>query len=253
MRLRVKCSIFFVCYNFVISVWYTVINQKKRKIGVFDMANILIVEDEKEINELIRQNLKLVGHTCGQAYDGREALRKIKEGAFDLLILDVMLPYLSGFEVMKQADGIPVIFVTAKGRLEDKLKGLGLGAEDYLVKPFEILELIARVGVVLKRYRKEEKQVVIGNVAVDFEGHKVWREEKPVALSPREFELLRVLVRNANIALSRERLLELVWGFDYEGDDRTVDVHIQRLRKKLGFEEIIRTVYKMGYRLEIRR
>lgn len=217
------------------------------------MARILIVEDEKGINDLILQNLTLVGHTPEQAFDGREAIKKIRENTYDLWILDVMLPYLSGFELMEYAGETPVIFVTAKGSLEDKLKGLGLGAEDYLVKPFEMLELLARVGVVLKRFQKEEKVFMLEDVTIDFPARQVRKGGALVELSPKEFELLDVLVRNVNIALSRERLLELVWGYDFIGEARTVDVHIQRLRKKLGWEDRIKTVFKLGYRLEGRR
>lgn len=214
------------------------------------MAKILVVEDEQDINLLIRQNLKLVGHTCVPCYDGMQAKLLLEREPFDLLIFDVMLPKLSGFELMAYKQNTPVIFVTAKGRLEDKLKGLGLGAEDYLVKPFEMLELIARVNVVLRRYQKENSSFTFGETTVDFEARKVFVRGNETELSPQEFALLEVLVRNANIALSREKLLELAWGYDYMGDTRTVDVHIQRLRKKLSMEQAIRTVYKMGYRLE---
>lgn len=214
------------------------------------MARILVVEDEQDINLLIRQNLKLLGHTCVPCYDGTQARLFLEQEQFDLLIFDVMLPGSSGFDLMSYRQNTPVIFVTAKGRLEDKLKGLGLGAEDYLVKPFEMLELAARVNVVLRRYRKESTCFELGNRKIDFQARKVFIQGKEMELPPQEFALLEVLVRNANIALSREKLLELAWGYDYMGDVRTVDVHIQRLRKKLSMEQEIRTVYKMGYRLE---
>ena len=214
------------------------------------MAEILVVDDEEAINKLIKSNLTLIGHHCTQAYDGREALEKLREQTYDLVILDVMLPYQSGFEVMRQIKDTPVIFLTAKDRLEDKLEGLTSGAEDYIVKPFEILELIARVNVVLRRTQKSSKIYQIGETEVNIESQVVKHGGQIVDLKPQEYALLEVLLNNRNLALSREKLLELAWGYEYEGDTRTVDVHIQQLRKKLGLEQVIKTVYKVGYRLE---
>ena len=214
------------------------------------MAEILVVDDEEAINKLIKSNLTLIGHHCTQAYDGREALEKLRGQTYDLVILDVMLPYQSGFEVMRQIKDTPVIFLTAKDRLEDKLEGLTSGAEDYMVKPFEILELIARVNVVLRRTQKSSKIYQIGETEVNIESQVVKYGGQIVDLKPQEYALLEVLLNNRNLALSREKLLELAWGYEYEGDTRTVDVHIQQLRKKLGLEQVIKTVYKVGYRLE---
>ena len=214
------------------------------------MAKILIVEDEKMINELILRNLQAVGHRCVQAYDGAEALERLDGERFDLVILDIMLPRLSGFEVMSRIHDTPVIFLTAMGNVMDKVRGLGLGAEDYIVKPFEMLELIARVDVVLRRTKAQSRRFNLDGVTVDFDNMTVTREQKTVELTPQEFQLLETLIRNRNIALSREKLLDLAWGMDYYGDVRTVDVHIQKLRKKLGWSEQIKTVYKVGYRLE---
>lgn len=163
-----------------------------------------------------------------------------------------MLPGLSGFEVIQRINNTPVIFVTARGTLEDKLKGLGLGAEDYIVKPFEILELIARVGVVLKRYKKGETQIHIEDVTVDLKQHIVKKEDEVITLTPQEFRLLEVMIQNKNLALSREQILNLAWGYDYEGESKTVDVHIRKLRQKLGLENSIKTVSKLGYRLELK-
>lgn len=213
------------------------------------MASILIVEDDTSINELIKRNLMLTGHSCKAIFDGIAALKIIEQEKFDLVILDIMLPGYSGFEILKHIKNIPVIFVTAKDSLEDKLKGLTSGAEDYLVKPFEMLELLARVNIILKRNSKND-EVIIGSVKVDFNCRKVFYKEEEIEMTPQEYLLLEVLTTNRNIALSREKLLEIAWGFDYEGDTRTVDVHIQKLRKKLGFEHRIKTVYKLGYRLE---
>ena len=214
------------------------------------MAKILIVEDEKMINELILRNLQAVGHSCVQAYDGAEALERLDGERFDLVILDIMLPRLSGFEVMSRIHDTPVIFLTAMGNVMDKVRGLGLGAEDYIVKPFEMLELIARVNVVLRRTKAQSRRFNLDGVTVDFDNMTVTRGQKTVELTPQEFQLLETLIRNRNIALSREKLLDLAWGMDYYGDVRTVDVHIQKLRKKLGWSEQIKTVYKVGYRLE---
>lgn len=214
------------------------------------MAEILIVEDEFSINELIRRNLTLTGHRCTQAYDGNKAIEILAERTFDLVILDIMLPGADGYQVFDETDGIPVIFLTAKSELSDKLRGLTKGADDYVTKPFQMLELAARVENVLKRTGKSEKCFKIDNVKLDFERRLIFVEEKPVDCTPKEYELFETLVKNRNIALSRERLLDLVWGYDFEGGTRTVDVHIQRLRSKLGLEKRIVTVYKLGYRLE---
>ncbi|OPJ61397.1 response regulator transcription factor [Clostridium oryzae] len=213
------------------------------------MANILIVEDDKSINELIKRNLKLIGHTCTCVFDGGAALEAMKNSSFDLIILDVMLPVCSGFEVIKHKKEEPVIFLTAKDSLEDKLQGLTSGAEDYIVKPFEILELLARVNIILRRNEKND-EFKLGAVRVDFKCRKVFCDDKEIEMTPQEYALLEVLITNRNIAMSREKLLETAWGFDYEGDTRTVDVHIQKLRKKLKLENEIKTVYKLGYRLE---
>lgn len=214
------------------------------------MAEILIVEDEPSINELIKKNLYLAGHHCTQVFDGNEAIALFDRKKFDLIILDIMLPGADGYEVLEQIRGIPVIFLTAKSELSDKLRGLNRGADDYITKPFQMLELAARVEAVLRRTKKTEKYFELDNVRVDFERRTIFVDEKPVDCTPKEYELLDTLVKNRNIALSREKLLDLVWGYDFEGGTRTVDVHIQRLRAKLGLEERIVTVYKLGYRLE---
>ena len=216
------------------------------------MADILIVEDETAINELIRRNLELVGHRCVSVYDGEEAIRRLQEGQFDLMLLDIMLPGADGFGVYQTAEHVPTIFLTAKGGLSDRVRGLRMGADDYIVKPFEMLELLARVEAVLRRTRKSGTDFVFYGVRIDFESRTIEKDGQETECTPREYELLETLVKNRNIALSRERLLDLVWGYDYEGDIRTVDVHIQKLRKKLGLEDCIKTVYKLGYRLEIK-
>ena len=214
------------------------------------MANILVVEDEEAINELVRRNLKLVGHTCLGCMDGEEALKMIQENELDLVILDVMLPKLDGFEIFSQIKNTPVIFLTAKNSVDDRVKGLVMGADDYIVKPFEMLELLARVEAVLRRTKKEEDVFKLDDLRVEFKSRKVFLKDELVECTIKEYELLETLIKNRNVALSREKLLELVWGYDYEGETRTVDIHIQRIRKKFHLEKRISTVYKIGYRLE---
>ena len=214
------------------------------------MANILIVEDEEVIHELIKRNLSLVGHICHSAFDGKEALECLADKRFDLMILDIMLPKEDGFSVMRQAKGQPTIFLTARDSLNDRMTGFSLGADDYIIKPFEMLEMLARVEAVLRRTQTSASTFRLDKVLINFDSRQVYREQELLELTPKEYELLEVLVKNRNIALARERLLELVWGYDFEGETRTVDVHIQKLRKKTGWENRIKTVYKMGYRLE---
>ncbi len=214
------------------------------------MANILIVEDEEVIHELIKRNLSLVGHICHSAFDGKEALECLADKRFDLMILDIMLPKEDGFSVMRQAKGQPTIFLTARDSLNDRMTGFSLGADDYIIKPFEMLEMLARVEAVLRRTQTSASTFRLDKVLINFDSRQVYREQELLELTPKEYELLEVLVKNRNIAMARERLLELVWGYDFEGETRTVDVHIQKLRKKTGWENRIKTVYKMGYRLE---
>ncbi len=217
------------------------------------MASVLIVEDEAAINELIKRNLQLVGHRCTSVFDGNAAVAELGRQPYDLMLLDIMLPGLDGFEVKMRAAETPTIFLTAKSGLPDRIRGFSVGADDYLTKPFEMLELLAREEAVLRRTRKTANRFESGDVAINFDSRQVFRSGRPVDCTPKEYELLEVLVNNRNIALSRERLLELVWGYNFEGDTRTVDVHIQKLRKKLGWEDKIKTVYKLGYRLEAGR
>ncbi|MBR6645590.1 MAG: response regulator transcription factor [Clostridia bacterium] len=215
------------------------------------MAKILIVEDEKAINDLIRFNLELVGHKCFQVFDGKAGLEEAFGAKYDLIILDVMLPEYSGFEIMEYIEETPVIFVTARSAPNDKIKGLRLGADDYITKPFDILELVERVKAVLRRTKADTAYFEFDGIRIEFDNRRVYKNGEEIQLKPREFDLLEVLVNNRNLALSREKLLRLVWEFDYEGDTRTVDVHIQRIRQKLGIAERIQTVYKTGYRFEI--
>jgi DNA-binding response OmpR family regulator len=219
------------------------------------MANILIVEDELSIADLISMNLKLVGHHADQLHNGNEVLQYIEAHHPDLIVLDIMLPGRDGFDLMKEIEPlhIPVIFLTAKETLNDKIAGLRLGADDYMVKPFEVLELLARIETVLKRYRTSGGPFTLDNLEVHIDEHVVLLMNEQIELTTKEFQLLELLILNKNIALSRERILELVWGYDFIGDARTVDVHIQRLRKKLELNDRIKTVFKIGYRLEVPR
>lgn len=215
------------------------------------MAKILIVDDEVMINDMIHRNMKMVGFDCDQAYDGKEALQMVNSTTYDLILLDIMLPYLSGFDLMERIKEVPIIFLTAKDNMEDKIRGLTSGAEDYIVKPFEMLELIARINIVLRRTQKEQTTFQVDDVKVNLGSKVVTKKGEQVELTPQEYNLLEVLILNKNLALSREKLLEQAWGYDYAGDTKTVDVHIQKLRKKLSLEERIKTVYKLGYRLEV--
>lgn len=214
------------------------------------MAEILIVEDEQPINDLVKKSLTRIGHSCTQAFDGAEATAIFEEGKFDLIILDIMLPEKDGFEIADEIENTPIIFLTAKTGLADKVRGLKL-ADDYIVKPFEILELIARVEAVLRRVKKNTASIAFDNVKIDFSARRAYLDDEEVMLSPKEFELLEILIINRNLALTRDKLITQVWGFDFEGDERTVDVHIRNLRKKLNIENRIKTVFKTGYRFEL--
>ena len=219
------------------------------------MANILIIEDEIPIADLISMNLKLVGHSSFHIDNGNAAMSHIDTHKPDLILLDIMLPGKDGFILMKEIEPlhIPVIFLTAKEELNDKITGLKLGADDYIVKPFAMIELLTRIETVLKRYRTSENIFRLENLEVRLDAHIVLLNNEEVELTTKEFMFLELLIVNKNIALSRDKILELVWGFDYIGETRTVDVHVQRLRKKLCLENRIKTVFKMGYRLEVPR
>ncbi|MBQ6470094.1 MAG: response regulator transcription factor [Lachnospiraceae bacterium] len=219
------------------------------------MIRILIVEDEKPISNLIRISLKNAGYFCDTAGDGAEAADKIDSGRYDLILLDVMLPEIDGFELMEYIRPleIPVIFLTAKNAVKDRVKGLKMGAEDYIVKPFEIAELLARVEVVLRRYKKTEEYFELGDLTVDVSMMKVERNGEEIPLTPKEYELLLLFLRTPNTALYRETIYERVWGGEMQYGSKTVDLHVQRLRKKAGLEKELQAVSKVGYRLEVQR
>ena len=217
------------------------------------MIKILIVDDEKPICDLIDLNLSASGYQCRTVQDGLEALKLIEEENFDLILLDIMLPGADGYDIMEyiRPMGIPVIFITAKHEVRDRVKGLKLGADDYLVKPFDVVELVARVEAVLRRYNKTERLLSAGDVVVDVEARRVTRAGVPVELTNKEFGLLVLFMKNKNVALFRETLYEKVWEGEYYGDSRTLDLHVQRLRRKLGWEHSLVAVYKVGYSLEV--
>ena len=214
------------------------------------MSKILIVEDERPIRHLMMRNLELVGHNCIGAGDGKEALRLMEAERFDLMIFDVMLPEFSGFELIEYSGNTPVIFVTAKESVSDRLKGLTLGADDYIVKPFAIVTLLVRIEKVLARTGRLNQVYRYRDFTLDAENRTLTRAGELIDLPPLEFDVFAILMKNKNRTVSRDRILNEIWGEDYFGDIRTVDVRIANLRKKLGLSEEIRTISKAGYRLE---
>lgn len=213
---------------------------------------ILIVEDEKPIAAFMQKGLEQDGHICTCAYDGIRAADILEENcAWDMVLLDVMLPGADGFELMNMLapTGVPVIFITARGSVEDKVKGLRLGADDYIVKPFEMMELKARIDAVMRR-RGGSSILELGDVQLDTQAKKATRAGNDVTLTAREFALAEFLMHNRDCAFFRETIYERVWGGEFNGDTRTVDLHITRLRKKLGWERRLRTLNRIGYRLD---
>lgn len=216
---------------------------------------ILVAEDDEAILRLIEMNLKDEGYLCRTAADGEAAADLFEKERFDLVLLDIMLPKVNGYELLEyiQPSGVPVIFITARGTLDDRIRGLKLGAEDYIVKPFQIRELLARVEVVLRRYGKTEQLIEIGDVSVNISSRIVKRNGVVIDFTSKEFDLLVELIYNRNIALRRQQLYERVWEEPYDGQTRTLDSHIQRIRGKLGWQDRIKTVFRVGYRLEIEK
>ena len=219
------------------------------------MIRILIVDDERPIATLIKMSLTKAGYTCVCVYDGLAAADILEKESFDLILLDIMLPGATGFELMDYIRplGVPVIFLTAKGDIADRVHGLKIGAEDYIVKPFEIVELLARVEVVLRRYNKLASVIEIAGLSIDTRSMRVTRDGEDIPLTNKEYNLLLLFARNPGAALYRETIYERVWGGDYNVGSRTVDLHIQRLRKKVGWEDKLVSVHKVGYRLEADR
>ena len=216
------------------------------------MISILIIEDDVNIAKVIKATLSIVGYSGTCRYDGRSGAEEAMKGSYDLILLDIMLPEMNGFEVMEsiKSCGTPVIFLTAMQDVADKVKGLRLGAEDYIVKPFEALELLARIDVVLRRSEKTRDTITYGDLTADIGRHIITLKGQPVQLTPKEFDVIVYFLQHQDIAVTRERLLSAVWGYEFEGESRTVDIHVQQVRRKLGLKDKLITIPKLGYRLE---
>lgn len=214
------------------------------------MNRILVVDDESSITDMVRMFLSKNGYSCDTASDGGEAAELIEQKRYDLVLLDIMLPVIDGYDLIEYIKqyNTPVIFITAKASIENRVRGLRLGAEDYIVKPFDLEELLARIETVLRRYNKVSSVLTAGKISVDIKTRIVTLRGEEVFLSAKEFDLLLYLIRNKNIALWRERIYEEVWKEPYYGGTRTVDLHIGRLRKKLDMGDAIENIYKVGYK-----
>lgn len=219
------------------------------------MKKILVIEDEISINDLICMNLSIAGYEPVPFFDGEEISRHLKEeNGYDLALLDIMLPGKDGFVLLEELKEhhIPVIYLTAKGDLSSKVKGLKSGAEDYIVKPFEMLELLVRIDKVLSRFRKEEnEEIYIKDIIINVKRRTVYKGGKEISLQPMEFDCLMAFWKYKNRVVTREQILNCLWGVDFEGETRTVDVHVGNLRKKLDFADVIITVPRVGYRMEV--
>ena len=225
------------------------------------MAHILVVDDEQKIREGLREYAEFENHTVTEAADGMEAVRLCRDQDFDVIIMDVMMPKLDGFSACKEirkSKSIPVLMLSARGEEYDKLFGFEVGIDDYVVKPFSPKEVMARVNVIVSRNKAPKPEVTaaerlkFGGLEIDFSGRNVLVDQKKTELTPKETDLLFYLVRNKNIALTREKLLSEVWGYDYYGDDRTVDTHIKMLRANLGpYKDYIVTLRGIGYKFEV--
>ncbi|MCL2518860.1 MAG: response regulator transcription factor [Oscillospiraceae bacterium] len=221
------------------------------------MYNILIVDDEQKIRELIRKYAEYEGHTVYEAADGREAVAKCRDNNYDIIIMDIMMPELDGFSAcreIRKTSSTPIIMLSARGEVYDRINGLESGVDDYVVKPFTWRELILRIDAIMKRVQKPEEKrdvVKVEGLTVDFVGRMVYIDGVKIDMSPKEYDLLFYMIRNRNIALSREKLITEVWGYDFYGDDRTLDTHIKLLRKSLGiYNKFIVTLRGVGYRFE---
>ena len=216
------------------------------------MIRILAVDDEKPIAELLRISLTRAGYQCTCAYDGVSAANLIEKESFDLILLDIMLPGIDGFELMEyiRSTDTPVIFLTAKNAVADRVKGLRMGAEDYIVKPFDILELLARVEGVLRRHGKTQTLIHVGDLEINTLSMQVCRRGVQIPLTHKEYALLLLFAQNVGIVLSKNTIYERIWGGEYPESTRTVELHIQRMKKKVGWDDKIKPVYGIGYRLE---
>ena len=215
---------------------------------------VLVVDDEMLIRSVIKEYLLLDGYEVDEASNGREALDMVKSNDYSLIIMDIMMPHMDGFQAcreIKLIKDIPCIMLSARSEEYDKLNGFELGIDDYVTKPFSPKELVARVKAVLKRYNNEDTSYSFGDLVIDDKAHDVFLEGNKLYLTPKEYDLLKYFVSNKNIALSREQLLTNVWGYDFFGDDRTIDTHVMPLRKNLGtYGECIKTIRGIGYKFE---
>ena len=215
---------------------------------------ILVVDDEQLIREVIKEYLSLEGYSVSEAADGEEAVNKVKDNDYDLIIMDIMMPRKDGYQAckeIKQIKDVPFIMLSARGEEYEKLIGFDLGIDDYVTKPFSPKELVARVKAIMKRTNGEEEVYKIEGLVIDDKAHDVFVDDERVELTPKEYDLLKYFVANKNIALSREQLLTNVWGYDFYGDDRTIDTHVKTLRNNLGkYRDLIKTVRGMGYKFE---
>ena len=216
------------------------------------MAKILVVEDDVNIAKMLEVTLSIGGYESERCDNGKKAVDLVTSQSYDLVLLDVMLPDMDGFKVIEYIDKeeTAVIFLTALQDVMDKVKGLKLGAEDYIVKPFETVELLARIEVVLRRKHKSNNTIHYGDITMNIDEHTVKKGDDYVSLTPKEFDILAFFLQNQDIALTRERLLATVWGYEFMGETRTVDIHVQQIRKKMGLHNKLVTIPKLGYRLE---
>lgn len=222
-------------------------------------SKVLIVDDDSNICDLIELYLQKEGYKVFKTYNGKEALKVFGEKQIDIVVLDIMMPQMDGYEVLKEirkSTQIPVVMLTAKGETFDRVLGLELGADDYLVKPFEPKELVARIRAVLRRYKPQtqKRALEFKDLIIDADSYIVTHRDKELEMPPKEFELLYFLASNPNKVFTRDQLLYEVWGYDYPGDSRTVDVHVKRIREKLleGNEWQIKTVWGVGYKFEVK-
>ena len=215
---------------------------------------ILVVEDEKHLNRIISEAVEDEGYSVDSCFNGQEALEFMECAKYDVMILDIMMPKLNGLDLVRRlrrdGDTTPVLFLTARDSVADRVEGLESGGDYYLVKPFDVAELLARVETVLRRFHKTEETLSLAGVRVDPRARKVWRGEEEVSLTPKEYDLLLLFLHNPNAALYRDTIYERVWGGELAYGSKTVDLHVQRLRKKVGWEKALQAVNKIGYRLE---
>ncbi len=227
------------------------------------MYNILVVDDEEMIRKLISKYAQFEGYNVTEACDGMDAVNKFSKGSFDIIIMDIMMPELDGFSAsrkIRESSNVPIIMLSARGEEYDKINGFEIGIDDYVVKPFSPKELMLRVNAIMKRSCESKKQdenkneiisLANGGLVADLTARIVYIDGERIDMSPKEYELFFYMLRNKNIALSRDKLLSDVWGYDFFGDDRTLDTHIKILRKSLGkYSDFIVTIRGMGYRFE---